>query len=100
MTGRMSVEDDPEPPFTRASFALDDGRHLVFRDVRKFGRLALVRRLDEILPPLGPEPLGGHGFPELDADWLAAALRSADWRLREGCDGLDFPLAEVHRQVG
>ena len=82
MTGRMSVEDDPEPPFTRASFALDDGRHLVFRDVRKFGRLALVRRLDEILPPLGPEPLGGHGFPELDADWLAAALRSRRRQLK------------------
>lgn len=82
MTGRMSVEDDPQPPFTRASFALDDGRHLVFRDVRKFGRLALVRRLGEVLPPLGPEPLGGHGFPGLDGAWLHAALRARRRRLK------------------
>jgi formamidopyrimidine-DNA glycosylase len=58
------------PAWVRASFELDDGSRLLFADVRKFGRLALVRRLGEILPPLGPEPLS----PGLDAAWMAAAL--------------------------
>ena len=52
---------------------------------------------------LAPHDLraGGTGYAEHADHWqLAAALRSADWRLREGCDGLEFPLAEVHRQVG
>ena len=52
---------------------------------------------------LAPHDLraGGTGYAEHADHWqLAAALRSADWRLREGCDGLEFALAEVHRQVG
>jgi formamidopyrimidine-DNA glycosylase len=54
----------------RARFELDDGSRLVFADVRKFGRLALVRELDEVLPAIGPEPLGD----DVDGDWMAAAL--------------------------
>jgi formamidopyrimidine-DNA glycosylase len=71
MTGRFHVGDEPEPDHVRVSCALSDGRHFVFSDVRKFGRLGLVRSLDEILPALGPEPLSDA----FNADWLTAALR-------------------------
>ena len=78
MTGRLAVEpalppsDAPalRPEWVRASFLLDDGRRLVFADVRKFGRLALVRSLDEVLPAIGPEPLSDA----MDGPWMAAAL--------------------------
>ncbi len=70
MTGRLFVDDDPKPPWTRATFPLDNGRHLIFVDVRKFGRLALVDALEQALPAMGPEPLG----PEIDGEWMAQAL--------------------------
>jgi len=74
MTGRMAIEPSAAPPlrreWVRASFELDDGRRLVFADVRKFGRLALVRELDEALPAIGPEPLSDA----MDGAWMAAAL--------------------------
>jgi len=72
MSGRLYVGDDPDPDYTRVSFALDNGQHLAFSDVRKFGRLALVDDVDGFLPHIGPEPLG----PQLTADWLKAALRT------------------------
>jgi formamidopyrimidine-DNA glycosylase len=71
MTGRFHVGEHPHSDHVRVSCALRDGRHFVFSDVRKFGRLGLVRELDEILPALGPEPLSDA----FDADWLTAALR-------------------------
>ena len=83
MTGRLAVEPARAaagPPadsatalrreWVRASFELDDGRSLVFADVRKFGRLALVRSLDEVLPEIGPEPLS----EAMDGRWMADAL--------------------------
>jgi formamidopyrimidine-DNA glycosylase len=70
-TGRdADLPADLDPKFIRARLALDDGRELLFADVRKFGRLALVSSLAEVLPALGPEPLSA----EMDGDWLAAAL--------------------------
>jgi formamidopyrimidine-DNA glycosylase len=76
MSGRLFLvepgEQDRRAEHTRASFDLDDGRRLVFVDVRKFGRLALVRRPEEAMPALGPEPLS----PEVDGAWMATALRS------------------------
>ncbi|HLY32161.1 MAG TPA: bifunctional DNA-formamidopyrimidine glycosylase/DNA-(apurinic or apyrimidinic site) lyase [Ktedonobacterales bacterium] len=46
-------------PYTRVDFALDDGRHLVYSDPRKFGRLALVApdALPDFFAAIGPEPL-------------------------------------------
>ena len=70
MTGRLYVASEPDPLRTRARFDLDDGRLLLFTDVRKFGRLQLARTLEEALPPLGPEPLDGV----LDGKWMAEAL--------------------------
>ena len=76
MTGRLAVlsDDSPlhvEPPsfgHLRARWDLDDGRVLVFDDVRRFGRLAVVEfgRHDELptLAALGPEPFDDAFTPE------------------------------------
>ena len=59
MSGRLFVAPAGEVPgpHMRAVLDLDDGRQLRFRDARKFGRIYLVDRLEEITAPLGPEPL-------------------------------------------
>ncbi len=58
----------------RARFALDDGRTLVFRDARRFGRVSVVEAGDyrdiPTLAGLGPEPLSD----EFDREEFAAAL--------------------------
>ncbi len=43
MTGALIVADPgtPEDPYARVVFALEDGRELRYRDVRKFGRIGL-----------------------------------------------------------
>ncbi|RKY20907.1 MAG: DNA-formamidopyrimidine glycosylase [Planctomycetota bacterium] len=71
MTGRFHVGRRVPGKHPRVVFELADGRRLVFDDVRKFGRLALVRELSEALPPLGPEPLS----QAFDGAWLHTALR-------------------------
>ena len=69
MTGNLVVQSGelPPHPMTRHVFALDDGRELRFVDGRKFGKLWLADDAGSILPPLGPEPLGG----EFTTEWLA-----------------------------
>jgi formamidopyrimidine-DNA glycosylase len=73
MTGQLLLlpESEPFPPHSRFAFRLNpDGsgcHHLVFRDIRKFGRLHLTAgRHPERLLPLGPDALEG--------DWNAAFL--------------------------
>jgi formamidopyrimidine-DNA glycosylase len=62
-------------PYARAAVLLDDGRTLVFRDVRRFGRVAVVRAgLYTAIPTLaslGPEPLSDDFDPEAFAAALA-----------------------------
>src|SRR6266511_4371131 len=62
--------------YTRARLTLDDGRELVFRDVRRFGGLAVVTAgVYDALPTLarlGPEPLSDEFDPERFARQLAA----------------------------
>ena len=78
MSGDMYVEpriDDtgltlPTNPFTQAQFNLDSPWRLVFKSVRKFGRLWLVNDTQSVLGVLGPEPLG----PDLDPDLLYQML--------------------------
>ena len=72
MTGNLVVQPGEQPahPMTRHTFALDDGRELRFVDGRKFGKLWLTDDLGKILPPLGPEPLGG----DFTTEWLAASF--------------------------
>jgi formamidopyrimidine-DNA glycosylase len=61
MTGQI-VACPPEArvePHTHAFFALDDGRELRYTDIRRFGRMRLLRNGDaeEILGGLGLDPL-------------------------------------------
>lgn len=72
MTGslRFDVVDD----HARCRISLDDGRTLVFRDPRRFGRVAVVAAGDRTAVPmlamLGPEPLSD----DFDADRFARHL--------------------------
>ena len=72
MSGHLSVvaADSPADGYDHTIFELDDGRELRFRDIRKFGRVYLVRDPAEVLAPLGPEPL----TDTFDASELAAGL--------------------------
>ena len=72
MSGHLSVvaSDSPANGYDHTIFELDDGRELRFRDIRKFGRVYLVRDPAEVLAPLGPEPL----TDTFDASELAAGL--------------------------
>jgi formamidopyrimidine-DNA glycosylase len=73
MTG--SFRFDLEDPHVRAKLSLDDGRTLNFRDVRRFGRMAVVESGDyggiPTLKMLGPEPL----TDDFDPDRFAAKLK-------------------------
>jgi formamidopyrimidine-DNA glycosylase len=66
MTGAFRF--DLGDPYVRARLFLDDGRTLCFRDVRRFGRLAVVDKGDyrrlPTLALLGPEPLSDEFDPE------------------------------------
>lgn len=74
MTGsfRFDVRDN----HARAVFDLDDGRALVFRDPRRFGRVSVVdlgdHRVAPTLAMLGPEPLGDDFTIDAFASALAA----------------------------
>src|SRR5262245_18478177 len=61
MTGHLYVlppdEQNPFDRWVRVRFPLDNGQELRFSDSRKFGRVYLCGKPDEVLPDLGPEPL-------------------------------------------
>jgi formamidopyrimidine-DNA glycosylase len=61
MTGSLRIKDptDPWETHARLAFRLDDGKELRFVNVRKFGRIYLVKDPAEVLGDLGPEPLAG-----------------------------------------
>ena len=88
MTGALLVVPvgSPQDPYVRVAFALEDGRELRYRDIRKFGRIGLwpggglrsvgagrgarskrvaegsrSYRIGEVFSGHGPEPLS-HGF--------------------------------------
>ncbi|MDG2111234.1 MAG: bifunctional DNA-formamidopyrimidine glycosylase/DNA-(apurinic or apyrimidinic site) lyase [Actinomycetota bacterium] len=61
MTGQLHLGDEiADDRYVRAWWQLDDGRRLMFRDVRRFGRLAVTPRGDHrsipTLRAMGPEP--------------------------------------------
>jgi formamidopyrimidine-DNA glycosylase len=70
MTGRLSVVTVGPPTTThlRARWTLDDGRSLLFDDVRRFGRIAVVPSGEHgslpTLAALGPEPFDEAFTPE------------------------------------
>jgi len=59
MTGQLFVVPAslPVDPYERLALALDDGREIRFRDVRKFGRIGLYLADDDPFDGIGPEPL-------------------------------------------
>jgi len=77
MTGALSVVDSPGDEYVRAWWRLDDDGRLEFRDVRRFGRIAVTPagEYDRLptLAALGPEPLGD----EFTADHLWRSLRTS-----------------------
>ena len=76
MTGNLLLVGDPEPPpHTRVVFELDDGRRLLFVDVRRFGTGDVLLGSDALADyfesRLGVEPLG----PDFTAEVLRAQAR-------------------------
>ncbi len=73
MTGQLRPDLAVDGPHVRAWWRLDDGEALVFRDVRRFGRIAVLDDGDHsslpTLAALGPEPLGDGFTP--DGLWRA-----------------------------
>lgn len=74
MTGQLRVDPEftPADRYDRAWWNLDDGTRLALRDVRRFGRVAVVDQDLSSLPTLaalGPEPF--------DAEFTPASLWSA-----------------------
>jgi formamidopyrimidine-DNA glycosylase len=59
MSGQLMVASSGSPAdkHVHTVFTLDSGDELRFRDIRKFGRVYLVRDPEAILGKLGPEPL-------------------------------------------
>ena len=83
MTGQLRVDaaGRPADPYDRAWWHLDDGRRFALRDVRRFGRLAVVGddlRALPTLAALGPEPFDPAFTPET----LWAALRRSRIRVK------------------
>ncbi len=70
MTGQLRLVDPATPlaAHTHAVFVLDDGRHLRYRDPRRFGRLLLGTEeallASKKLPRLGPEPIDPAFAPD------------------------------------
>ena len=75
MTGALLLDPSADPPHTRARFALDDARRLVYVDPRRFGTAHLVSgrdaRDDYLSLRLGVEPM----TPEFTAEHLRALAR-------------------------
>ena len=62
--------EEPLPRFTRVSVALADGTRVALVDGRALCTFELADRADDVLPKLGPDPLGAA----FTADALGAAL--------------------------
>lgn len=77
MTGQLRLVDAATPieKHTHVIFTLDDGRHLRYRDPRRFGRLLLGTEeallASKKMPRLGPEPID----PEFASEELYRSLR-------------------------
>lgn len=83
MTGVLSVPAEPDDsPYVRASWVLDNNHHLVYRDVRRFGRIRVVPAGDyttiATLRQLGPEP----DHASFTAAHLHQALNKSSRRLK------------------
>jgi formamidopyrimidine-DNA glycosylase len=70
MTGQIFVvqQGGPEDPYVRLVFELEDGREIRFRDIRKFGKIALHL-------PDGVDPFAATGPEPLADEFTVAAFR-------------------------
>jgi formamidopyrimidine-DNA glycosylase len=64
MSGRLLLDALGRPEHLRVILDLSDGQRLYFYNMRKFGRIWLVRDPDKVLGDLGPEPLAQDFTPE------------------------------------
>jgi formamidopyrimidine-DNA glycosylase len=73
MAGRLRLQPGSQlaHPLVHHVFSLDDGRELRFQDGRKFGKMWLAQDAAEVLPSLGPEPLGEDFTPQALGQALA-----------------------------
>ena len=83
MTGQLMVQPERAlDDYSRAWFELDDGATLVFRDVRRFGRIRVVPAGDyatiATLHTIGPEPFD----PGFTGEALYERLRASDRRIK------------------
>ncbi|MFZ9385411.1 MAG: bifunctional DNA-formamidopyrimidine glycosylase/DNA-(apurinic or apyrimidinic site) lyase [Candidatus Limnocylindrus sp.] len=90
MTGQLIVLPESSAPdaYVRAELLLSDRRVIRFRDVRAFGRLALVARRGDGSPsrsldPLDEPALSGHGPEPLEATFTVSKFAS-DLQRRRG----------------
>ena len=71
--------DDSSDPYVRARWQLDDGTTLRYRDIRRFGRIAVVPRGDYASMPTlaaqGPDPFDDAFTP--DSLWRATRRSTA-----------------------
>jgi formamidopyrimidine-DNA glycosylase len=78
MTGSLALSAEVDP-YVRARWHLDDGSTLRYRDVRRFGRIAVVKEGDYASMPTlatqGPDPFDDAFTP--DALWRALRKSSA-----------------------
>jgi formamidopyrimidine-DNA glycosylase len=80
MSGDLFLRDSTIRPelHDRLVLQLSGGRSLVFNDTRKFGRVWLTEKPEDVLGKLGPEPLG----IDFTAQWLHAALHRKHRQLK------------------
>jgi formamidopyrimidine-DNA glycosylase len=84
MTGQVRVDRPPATadPYDRAWWTLDDGARLALRDIRRFGRVAVIQGDGPdglpTLARLGPEPFDAS----FDADALWRAVRASRARVK------------------
>lgn len=80
MTGDLLLKESSSKPelHDRLIIKLSGDRSLVFNDTRKFGRVWLTAKPEDVLGKLGPEPLDS----EFTAEWLHAALHKKRRQLK------------------
>jgi formamidopyrimidine-DNA glycosylase len=80
MSGDLFIRNSTISPEThdRLVLKLSGNKSLIFNDTRKFGRVWLTAKPEEVLGKLGPEPLGRDFTP----GWLYTALHKKHRRLK------------------
>ena len=58
MTGRIDIVDTKTPEYTTVEFDFHNGKKMCLVDFRKFGKVWIVKEIDEVVGNLGIEPLG------------------------------------------